>query len=297
MRKVLITGAFGLVGSELMTLLRRDPETQIYAVVTPNEVSYTLAPQKNVKILFCDFTKSFDFSGFPTQVDVVIHLAMSPDSKNFPEKGVEIFNVNTLSTLHLLNFARNAHVKKFIFTSSGVYNYSSAIIHAESEDININNIPDFYLSTKVCSEILLMNYQDFFDICTLRLFFVYGNNQRKEMLIPRLIENIKIGIPIHIDKNGGIKLNPTHVSDVARTIYESINLQGSHTINIAGNEVVTMRQLADIIGDILSTKPIYEFRNIGQSMVADNSKMKSLLSAPLVNLKNGISKLIENVGG
>lgn len=53
----------------------------------------------------------------------------------------------------------------------------------------------FYLTSKYCSELILDNYSSFLTIIQLRLFFVYGMGQRKDMLIPRLIENV-LGVGI-----------------------------------------------------------------------------------------------------
>jgi len=287
-KRVLVTGASGLVGAALVSRLSQNHEIEVY-VTSHVDSSESL---RNIKVLNCDFSKLCNFNYFPERVDTIIHLAMSPFFKDFPEKCVEVFNVNTVSTMYLLDYAVRAHAKKFIFASSGVYDGDSSKPHMESEEIRLSNIPSFYLSTKVCSEILLNNFTHFFDIHTLRLFFVYGKNQRKEMLIPRIIENIKKGKAIYIDENGGIKINPINIHDAANAIYECLGLDGSHIINIAGDEVVTMKQLADMIGEMLDIEPIYEICDMQQSMVADNLKMKDLLIAPSVRLKDGISEMI-----
>ena len=48
-----------------------------------------------------------------------------------------------------------------------------------------------------------------------RPFFIYGTNQKKHMLIPRLIQNIKNSNEIILTSNEGIKINPIHVKDAS----------------------------------------------------------------------------------
>lgn len=289
-KNVLLTGASGLVGFELLTLLSRQHNVKIYAVSR----SDIIKPQENVTVLPYDFSEPYDLSLFPKRADVIIHLAMSPNYKAFPDKSIDVFNVNTVSTAYLLDYAYRSNTTQFIFASSGVYN-SPVNPHYEDEDISLSSFNDYYLSTKICSEMLVKNYAHLFNTSIMRLFYVYGIRQRKSMLVPRLIENVRNNREISIDKNGGIEINPIYVSDAATALCKCIGIDGCQTFNISGDEVISMRSLANMIGEILGIEPVFRIDRVQQSMVADNTKMKSALTTPSVSLKEGLKIMISNL--
>jgi nucleoside-diphosphate-sugar epimerase len=72
-------------------------------------------------------------------------------------------------------------------------------------------------------------------------------------------------------------------------------LQGEFIINIAGNEIISLRQLCNLIGKLVNKEPIFKIINIKQNdLIADIEFMKKHLYSPIVNLETGIKKLIED---
>ena len=96
------------------------------------------------------------------------------------------------------------------------------------------------------------------DVIILRLFFVYGKMQRPIMLIPRLVANVKNSTSINLKGNNGILLNPIHVSDAVTSFLAALALKGSYKINVAGPEVVSLKQICEMIGEKAGVKPIFE---------------------------------------
>lgn len=80
---------------------------------------------------------------------------------------------------------------------------------------------------------------------------MFGINQKKDMLIPRLVENIKTNKEIILQGEEGIYINPIYVNDAAKALNKIIlnNLTGIY--NLAGDETVSIRQLSEIIGKLL----------------------------------------------
>ncbi|HET7116017.1 MAG TPA: NAD(P)-dependent oxidoreductase [Hanamia sp.] len=282
MRKILLTGAGGLVGTHLFRLLNEEHE--VYTISRKN------ISNNNINI---DFSKEWDTRAFPKNLDTIIHLAQSENFRDFPDKAIEVFNVNTTSTLKLTDFACKTGVKTFVFASSaGIYG-NSDFEFDESMDIVYKREMGFYLATKQCSEIILDNYSTLLQVIQLRLFFVYGNGQRKDMLIPRLIDNVRRGVPLHLQGASGITINPTHVSDAAKAIKASLNLNGSHKINIAGPELLTMKEIGGIIGNLLHKQPqfILEEKE-AKNLIGSTSNMSKKLIKPVIKFKDGIKDLI-----
>lgn len=282
MSKILLTGAGGLIGSHLFPLLNGEHEV------------FTISRQKKGKNNFrIDFGSEWDTDILPKDLDVIIHLAQSESFRDFPRNSIEIFNVNIASTLKLIDFAHKTGVKTFIFASSGgIYGNSDFAID-EATDVVYKNEIGFYLGSKLCSEIILENYSSLLQVIQLRLFFIYGSGQRKDMLVPRLVENIRQGRPIYLQGSCGIRINPCHAKDAAKAIEASLNLIGSDKINIAGPEVLTIKEMAEIIGKVTQREPqfIIEERD-PKNLVGRISKMSEKLAKPLIKFQNGIRDLI-----
>lgn len=246
----------------------------------------------HIKTLNIDLSKDWSDKELPEKMDIIIHLAQSANFRNFPESANETFIVNTHSTLKLLDYARKSGVTKFIYASSGgIYGNGNLPF---TEDSNLQPIKQLgmYLSTKICSEVLISNYTSFFEINVLRFFFVYGGKQNDNMFIPRMVYNIRHNNKITLHGSEGIKINPIHVSDAVDCIVKVLDTKGIPRFNIAGNEVLTLRGICEIIGQKLGTEPVFEVLNEKPGhLIADISKMKQYLLEPKVNFSQGITDI------
>ncbi len=227
----------------------------------------------------------------PEQLDGIIHLAQSRHYRNFPEKGEDIFRVNIDGTFRLLELGRKRGIRKFVYASSGgIYGYSYEKF-IETDTINPVN---FYLTSKYSSELLIGNYNPYFSTVVFRFFFVYGPRQ-KGMLIPRLIENVRKGEPIIIYGKSGVRINPIHVNDAIKAFSPSLETPVGGVFNIAGDEVVSIKELSEKIGRLVGKDPIfiYEKSITPGDIIGDNSRMKSVLGViPEISLNEGIPELV-----
>lgn len=285
MIKVLITGGSGLVGASLLEKL-----SQHYALYT---VGLSKPSLDNVHHINLDLATDWDSSALPHDMDIVIHLAQSRHYKDFPESCENVFSVNTASTLKLLNYARSANVRKFIYASSGGVYGTGDKAFGEDSRLIMDEALGFYLGTKLCSELIARNFSGFYDVDVLRLFFVYGEHQPQTMLIPRLINSVRNGIPITLQGESGIIINPIHVDDVAVLVSKLLLLDGSHTLNVGGSQELSLRQISEIIGTGLNREPIFEIADsTPKNLIGDISQMVDLLGKPSLTFKQGIARLI-----
>lgn len=285
-QKVLVTGANGLLGRHILlsfkdlfevhAIVHRIPENQL------DGVTYYIK----------DFNQDWKTEDLPKDLSVIFHLAQSDLFREFPLNALDVFNVNVTSTMKLLDYAYEIGVKKFVFTSTGgIYDSSFGAVN-ENSPINTFGQLGNYFATKLCSEILTHNYTRFFDVTLLRLFFMYGKGQKRSMLLPRLVDNVKHGRPIKLTANGGIVINPIHVSDVVNILRNLLNSQGSFTYNVAGPEHLNLEQISNIIGDRLGIKPIFErVENIGENCIANIDFLESQVWKPKVKLEEKIEEL------
>jgi nucleoside-diphosphate-sugar epimerase len=282
---LLITGCNGLIGKNLTKLLSQNSFYQLTGIARGrNDL---------INAIGIDLSEDWNTSLLPQQIDAVIHLAQSEHFRNFPAKALDIFNVNIASTARLADYAVNAGAKKFIFASSGGIYGNRDKVFEEEDALPVNDL-GYYLGSKLCSEIILDNYKNLLDVQLLRFFFAYGPGQNKSMLIPRLIEKIRNNEPIELSGEEGIRLNPIFAEDAARAIIASIKVEGSNHINIAGNEIFSLRELCNLIGEKMGKQPAFEVRSSkSQNLVADISRMKKLLVPPQITFKQALEELIK----
>jgi nucleoside-diphosphate-sugar epimerase len=288
-----VTGAAGLIGSRLIQEL--NPDWFIYGI-SRSKLSKDLDP-KRVQQISVDLSKEWDICLLPDKTDVVIHLAQSEHFREFPERATDIFQVNTLSTLRFLDYAYRVGAQTFVLASSGgIYGYGNQEFSEEAEISSKGNL-GFYLGTKLCSEVLAENYRSFMNVIVLRFFFVYGPGQKQNMLIPRLVQSVLGGKPITLQGQDGIRINPTYVSDAVAAIIRSLNLKGSHKINIGGPEVLSLREIGETIGKVVAKEPkFYVQPNIEpRHLVGDIHKMSTLLGDPLVRFEEGLHRYFTNI--
>lgn len=257
MTNILITGSSGFIGTQLIKdLLSTDSNINIYAL-TRNK---NYKNKKNLTYINCDLTQSNFIEVLPHNIDIVLHLAQSNNYRSFPDKVFDIFDINIVSTQRLLEWSRINLVKKFIFASSGnVYSRKDDLL--SENDVCLPN--DYYGKSKLIAELLIDSYKQYFSICILRIFGVYGPGQ-SGMTIPNIINKVRNNEIITLAKGKGLFFTPLYISDCIRMIQIIINdsLTNKFQIyNLAGSEIISLDQLVFIIATNTSINPKTENTN------------------------------------
>ena len=269
MEKILITGVTGLLGFELNKKLSKNFEVF--------QVAKTYNKNLGKNQIVHNFLDELDLSIFPRQLDYIFHLAQFRDFKNFPQNSKEIFTVNTLSTLSLINYGMDCGIKKFIYTSTGGLYRELDLPINENDSMKKLSELDFYCASKLSSELLISSYSKFMDVQILRPFFIFGPRQSDQMLIPRLIRNVNLGNTIYLSGEKGIQINPIFVEDAALILATLLRNPGSKQINIAGNEVISISQLATNIGEIIGRKPNFSYQAKQKDLIGDNGLLNDII--------------------
>jgi|688.fasta_scaffold40416_6 UDP-glucose 4-epimerase len=285
-KRILISGANGLLGKHAVEYFKNDYE--VHAIVRHTPIDAL----KEVHYHIHDLKSDWSTDELPKNIDSIFHLAQSELFRDFPEHAIDVFNVNATSTVKLLDYARKAGAQKFVFTSTGgIYDRSLEAVN-ENSPINTFGILGNYFATKLCSEILTHNYTSFFDVTILRLFFMYGKGQKRSMLIPRLVDNVKLGNSIKLTRNGGIQINPVHVSDVVQVLEKLLDTNGSFTFNVAGPETLTLQKITELIGEKMGKNLIYEYSdNLDENCIANIEMLNNSLYQPTVRIGDVIEEL------
>ena len=276
MKNILVTGANGLLGKSLALRL----------VSAGKTVLGVSRPQKPIKIdgvqnVGIDLSSNLDPNLLPEKIDCLLHLAQSSKFRDFPENALDVFNVNLNSTAQLLDYAKRAGAKQFVYASTGgVYENGSNELSENAPLVDLGKL-GHYLGSKASGEILAHSYASEFQVVIIRPFFIYGPGQKRGMLIPRLFDFVSSGHPIQLQGGEGIRINPIHVEDASAAVSKILEFKGNSTFNIAGSQVLAIKQICDEIGKNLNKVPTYEYiSGDPKDLVADISLMRSTLQEP-----------------
>ena len=296
--KILVTGAGGFVGKRLVRRLA-DAGHDITAVVRAQPASadrpYFASPR--VYVLELDLAR-LDASRLPRGIEAVCSLAQSSRFRDFPAHAEEVFAVNVTANLVLLQWAIGAGVKRVVHASSGgIYGGRKGGQFLETDLLAVDSPLGFYLGTKLCAELTLQNYRQFFGTTAiLRPFFIYGPGQRPDMFIARLVKSIRAGRPVTLQGRDGLRVNPVYVDDAVEHFAAALGLDGTHVLNVAGPDVLTLRQICDLIGRLLGRTPVYEMA-AGEPVdyVGDLSRTRDELKIDLCTpFEQGIARTVQH---
>lgn len=281
-------GGTGFLGSELVGSVCTEFETHIVSRKTKNFTEGSIVHHPT------DLGKFWSISSLPERIDTVVYLAQADTTLKFPEDSQEIFSINTFSVLSALEYARKAGAKTFVFASTGGLYAPSSEPHLETDPLLVNGQKDYYLSTKLCAELTAESYSDYLNVVILRLFFPYGNNQQTNRLIPRLVQKIKSRKEIFLNSKEGIRINPIHFSDAIRALRNSFELEGFEKLNIAGPEILSLREISNVISNELGIEPIYKIEETDDkyNLIGDISKMTELIHKPEYKFSLGVRDFI-----
>lgn len=287
MKKILITGANGLLGKHVCRHFSKDG-SKVFAIVRDIPVPRV----SGVNYISLDLSKTNLVSNFPVDIDFVLHFAQSNRFKDFPDGAMDIFSVNVNSTHHLLEVYRKLNIKHFIYASSGgVYAQLKGSLTENSPILDQSSLGP-YLGSKMCGEILVQNYSKFFTTSIVRPFFIYGPGQKRNMLLPRLYDSVINEKLISLDGKDGLRINPIHVDDVVQSIVALLDINKSSVYNLAGPQILSLGQISRTIGLFTNKKPIFtKSSNPQVDMIADNSLMKLKLHSPSIFLSDKIQDL------
>ena len=93
-------------------------------------------------------------------------------------------------------------------------------------------------------------------------------------------------------------MNPIYVGDVVEVIKAALESSGSCVLNVAGDETVSIRDLAEEIGRIVGEAPVYVegTADVSGDLVCANGRMHELLpGTQLVRLADGLERMVREL--
>lgn len=303
MKRILITGGAGFIGSNLTKKLLEDENNKVICLDNFDPFYSTRQKELNVaglkaneRFKFIEGSiRSMDDLNKAKGIDVIVHLAAKTGVRpSIHEPGV-YYDVNVKGTQTLLEFAKQQKIKQFVFgSSSSVYGINKNVPWKENENL----LPiSPYASTKLSCEMLGHVYHHLYGIrfIALRFFTVYGPAQRPDLAIHKFFKSILNDKSIPVFGDGTTNRDYTFVDDIVKGIVSAISYTGSgyEIINLGNHKTIELHELIKMIESISGKKAVIEKlpEQPGDvsSTYADISKAKNLLGYdPQTNLKDGL---------
>jgi UDP-glucuronate 4-epimerase len=313
MKKVLITGAAGFIGSNLAVRMLSegylvtglDNFDDFYDPRIKRKAAEKPAAFQGFRMIEGDIRnrKLLDDIFMNDKPDLVIHLAARAGVRPSIKDPQLYYDVNVTGTLVLLEAMRTAGIRDLLFaSSSSVYGNNIKVPFSETDPVDNPISP--YAATKKAGELLCYTYHHLhqFNIFCLRFFTVYGPGQRPEMAIQQFGRNILNGEPIILFGDGQTRRDYTFVDDITAGITAAAGkLKGYEIFNLGNNATISLIDLVHTIEDTLEKKAIIGWQPMQPGDVAityaDITKAGKLLGYnPGYPVSKGLKKMFSEQG-
>lgn len=266
MKRVLVTGAAGFLGSHLCERLLKE---NYHVIGMDNLITGDL---KNIEHLFP--LKEFEFfhhdvSKFvhvPGTLDYILHFASPASPIDYLKIPIQTLKVGSLGTHNLLGLAKAKNATMLIASTSEVY--GDPLVHPQNEDYwgNVNSIGPrgVYDEAKRFQEAITMAYHRFHGVQTriARIFNTYGPRMRLNdgRVLPAFIGQALRGEDLTVFGDGSQTRSFCFVDDLIEGIYRLLLSNYAEPVNLGNPQEISIKEFAQEIINLTDTsqKIIYQ---------------------------------------
>lgn len=231
--------------------------------------------------------------------DAIVHLAVSRHHREFPQKALDLFHVNSTAAAEILEFARETGASSAVFASTGtVYSPQSSSdggVGGGDSEATFRRPSSYFAASKLFADTMAELYRSFLPVAVLRLYAPYGPGLTGRMLND-LVARVGKGIPINLPARGpGLGFAALYVDDALDLISQALDASWSATVNAASPEVWTIESAGRLIGSIVGREPIFErsTENFAPRIVPSLTRLNELMPGrQYVGLEEGLRRMI-----
>ncbi len=287
MKKVLITGAAGFLGSHLCD---RFVKEGFHVIAMDNLITGDL---KNIEHLFPleqfefhhhDVTKFVHIAG---KLDYILHFASPASPIDYLKIPIETLKVGSLGTLNLLGLAKEKKATILVASTSEVY--GDPLVHPQKEEYYGNVSPigprGVYDEAKRFMESITMAYHRFHGVDTriVRIFNTYGSRMRLNdgRVVPAFMGQALRGEHLTVFGDGSQTRSFCYIDDQVEGIYRLLFSGYSDPVNIGNPHETTIKEFAEEIIKLTETEQEIIYKPLPQDdplqRQPDISRAKELL--------------------
>ena len=304
MKKILVTGGSGFIGSHLC---RKLLDMGHYVICLDNNFTGSMN-----NILQLRNNKHFEFIRHDItvpiylEVDEIYHLACPASPKDYQYNSIKTIKTNILGTLNALGIAKRTHCKILLSSTSEVYGDPEESPQKEEYWGHVNpiGIRSCYDEGKRVAETLMMEYHRThnLEIRIARIFNTYGPNMDPQdgRVVSNFINQCLNNEDITIYGDGKQTRSFCFVSDMVDGLIKLMNTPDiTGPINIGNPDERTISELANKVKDLI---PSSSSRIIYQELPSDDprkrkpdiTKANTILNwYPSINIDDGLKTTIE----
>ena len=275
MRKVIVTGGLGFIGSNLIEILLNKK----FSVINIDKVSYSsnfyntknFEKKRNYKLIKCDIGNKIKIRQILSKYKplVIFNLAAETHVDRSIDKPKNFIESNIVSTFNFIDEFKNFNIKfkntKFIHISTDEV-YGESLLSENEEKKTEHSIlcpTNPYAATKAGAELIAGSYRHSFNmpIIITRGNNVFGPNQYPEKLIPRFIDLLKNDKKVTIQGDGSNVRAFLHASDVAgalECILEKGKVGEIYNIGSDEDKEYTVLEIAQMLIKIIKKTDDYD---------------------------------------
>lgn len=304
MKKTLITGAAGFLGSHLCDRFIAEGH---HVIGMDNLITGDI---KNIEHLF--HLKRFEFFHHdvtkfvhvPGKMDYILHFASPASPIDYLKIPIETLKVGSLGTLNLLGLARDHGARILVASTSEVY--GDPLVHPQNEDYFGNVSPigprGVYDEAKRFMESITMAYHRHHGLDTriVRIFNTYGSRMRLNdgRVVPAFMGQALRGEDLTVFGDGSQSRSFTYIDDQIEGIYRLLMSDYAEPINIGNPDETTILEFAEEIIKLTGTDQKIIFKPLPKDdpmqRQPDISRAKELLDwEPKVHRSEGLKKVFE----
>jgi nucleoside-diphosphate-sugar epimerase len=297
--RILLTGVSGFIGQSLVKDLSAEGNTVVClgrsAPALPGVTAATadISDPASLRAALAALRKVPRF-------DAIIHLAVSRHHRDFPQKALDLFYVNTASAAELLEFARETGVPGAVFGSTGTV-YSSTTASTDdtapgNHESEFRQPAHYFAASKLFADAFCDFYRSYLTIATLRLYAPYGPGLENRMLTD-LVARVEEGRPLSLPASGpGLAFSSIYIDDAKAVIRKALADNWNETVNAAGPDVLTIESVGHLIGGIVGRAPTFErgSQTHAPRLVPDTRRLEKLMQGhTFTTPQTGIRAMIE----
>ena len=305
MKRVLITGAAGFLGSHLCDRMIQEGHHVMAMdnLLTGNIKNIEhLFPLKEFEYYHHDVTKFVHVSG---KLDYILHFASPASPIDYLQMPIQTLKVGALGTHNLLGLAKDKGARILVASTSEVY--GDPLVHPQKEDYwgNVNPVGPrgVYDEAKRFLEAITMAYHNFHKVETriVRIFNTYGTRMRVNdgRALPAFFSQAIRGEGLTVFGDGSQTRSFCYVDDLVEGIYRLLLSDYAMPVNIGNPEEITIKAFAEEIIELVGNpKAKVVYRELPEDdpkvRQPDISLARKLLGwEPKVPREEGLSRTLE----
>lgn len=300
MKRVLVTGAAGFLGSHLCDRFIKEG---CHVIGMDNLITGRieniehLFPLSNFEFYHHDVTK---FIHIPGKLDYILHFASPASPIDYLKIPIQTLKVSSLGTHNCLGLARAKKSRILVASTSEIY--GDPLVHPQNEDYwgNVNPIGPrgVYDEAKRFQEALTMAYHSYHQVETriVRIFNTYGPRMRLNdgRALPAFIGQALRGEDITVFGDGSQTRSFCYVDDLVEGIYRLLHSDYAYPINIGNPEELSILDFAKEIISLTQTEQKIVFKDLPEDdpkqRQPDISRAKEILGwTPQVKRNEGLA--------